>query len=617
MVNVISARNYLSAYIEKLTGYKAALFCQFSLTDFFELIHPEDRQGVFARIEYEARNNAGGCTSLNLEYRLKKASGDYMWVSDWTTIAVDAAGQVENSVGSLYDITDRKMAEEKLLESEQRYRGLVELSPEAIFIHVEGIIVFANSQGAKLLGAECPEALYGREALDFVHPDYRDFVRQRISDAFQLGTPNLTVEQVFIRLDGTCVPVDVASAPFSYRGTQALQVAAHDISTRIKIQGELLKAQKLESLGVLAGGIAHDFNNILTGIMGSLSIARIQLDPSHKIAQHLAQCEKAAVQAGKLARQLLTFSRGGEPVKKLILLPTLIRETTSFALRGSNVKAITELANDLWCAEADEGQINQMLHNLLINAVQSMPDGGELTVRATNETLSLDNSHLLPSGEYIRIVLTDCGQGIAQENLLRIYDPYFTTKPQGSGLGLASVYSIVKKHGGTIEVSSTVGVGTSFSVWLPASTGIKPEDTSIEKADELAGNGRILIMDDEQIIREIVTDILEFIGYDVAACCNGTEAIEHFNAARNKGIPFSAVILDLTVPGGMGGKEAATRILEVDPHAVLIVSSGYSNDPVVANYRQFGFRGVIPKPFDASTMARELERLIPKSLKDY
>jgi len=602
--------DYISPYIENLTGYQAALFRRFSLDEISGLMHSDDRPGVFARLEYEAGNHAGGCTSLNLEYRLKKAGGDYLWVSDWTTMSIDPAGRIESLVGSLYDITDRKMAEEKLVESEQRYRGLVELSPEAIFIHVGGILVFANSQGAKLLGAGCPEELYGREALEFVHPDYRDFVRQRIDRAFRMGVPNQTVEQVFLRLDGSPVPVDVASAPFSFRGTDALQVVAREISERKKMQDELLKAQKLESLGVLAGGIAHDFNNILTGIMGSLSMARIQLDPSHPIARHLVQCEKAAVQAGKLARQLLTFSRGGEPVKKLIHLAGLIREATPFALRGSNVKGNIELADGLWCSEADEGQINQVLHNLLINAVQSMPDGGQLTIRAKNEMLEQGNSHFLPPGEYIRIALADNGQGIPRANLARIFDPYFTTKPNGSGLGLASVYSIVKRHGGTVEVTSTVGIGSCFTVWLPASSGREPVDKAVEPMGELTGKGRILVMDDERIIRDIVTDILEFIGYEVESCADGREAIERFRAARDRGASFSAVILDLTVPGGMGGRETAARILEFDPHAVLIVSSGYSSDPVVANHLQYGFHGVISKPFDASTMARELERLI-------
>ena len=379
---------------------------------------------------------------------------------------------------------------------------------------------------------------------------------------------------------------------------------------RKKMQEELLKAQKLESLGVLAGGIAHDFNNILTGIIGNLSLANVRLGPAHTISKYLDECEKAAFRASKLTLQLLTFARGGEPVKKLIEPDGLIRETVSFVMRGSNVKSIIELPDDLWRINVDSGQLNQALHNLLINAIQAMPDGGEVTVRAMNETLQPDNTHQLPPGHYLGIVIEDRGCGIAQENLTNIFDPYFTTKPDGTGLGLASVYFIAKRHGGTVEVTSTVGVGSCFTIHLPASPG-ECEDVKISKqSHELAGSGRILVMDDEEFIREIATEILEFAGYEVESCANGSEVVELFRSARQRNVPFNAVILDLTVPGGMGGKEAAAGLMEIDPHVVLIVSSGYSNDPVVANYSQYGFSGTLPKPFNAFGMVRELERLL-------
>jgi two-component system, cell cycle sensor histidine kinase and response regulator CckA len=509
------------------------------------------------------------------------------------------------------EITERKRMEETLRESEQSYRSLVELSPDAIYIHTDGLLVFSTVMGAKLLGAERPEQLYGRQTFDFVHPDYREIVRKRIALARQHKTSSPLIEELFVRLDGSIVPVDVTSISFDYQGKESVLVVARDIRERKKMQDELLKIQKLESLGVLAGGIAHDFNNILTGILGSLSISRLQLESSHKIARHLEQCEKAAIQAGELARQLLTFSRGGEPVKKLIEMANLIREAAAFVLSGSNVRSSIEIADDLWCTEADEGQLSQVLHNLLLNAVQAMPEGGELGVRAENEALGRDNPCQLPSGEYLRLAVEDRGNGIPQENLGRIFDPYFTTKPQGSGMGLASVYSIVKRHGGTVEVSSTLGSGTRFVIHLPASPGKQPAGAGIKEISELAGKGRVLVMDDEEIIREIATEILQYVGYVVESCADGQQAIERYRTAQNSNTPFSAVILDLTVPGGMGGKEAASLILETDPKAVLIVSSGYSNDPVVADYCRYGFSGSIPKPFGASTMARELARLIP------
>ena len=385
-----------------------------------------------------------------------------------------------------------------------------------------------------------------------------------------------------------------------------------EIAERRRAEDELIKAQKLESLGVFAGGIAHDFNNILTGILGNLSFARMQLSPSNSIAKRLEECEKASVRASELTQQLLTFARGGEPVKKLIAPAPLIREATSFVLRGSNVRGVIDLPEDLWCVEADEGQLSQALHNLLINAMQAMADGGEVTVRGGNEKLDADNPHRLPPGAYVKITVEDHGCGIHQKNFVRIFDPYFTTKDQGSGLGLASVYSIVKRHGGTVEVSSAIGVGSSFDIFLPASPGKRIKGIAVKDAVDLPAGGRILIMDDEVFIREIATEILQYIGYEVESCAEGREAVERFQAARESNDPFTGVILDLTVPGGMGGKETALLILEIDPDVVLIVSSGYSNDPVIANYRQYGFHGAIRKPFDADTLATELGRLIPR-----
>jgi signal transduction histidine kinase/ActR/RegA family two-component response regulator len=383
-----------------------------------------------------------------------------------------------------------------------------------------------------------------------------------------------------------------------------------EIVERKRAEDELLRAQKLESLGVFAGGIAHDFNNILTAILGNLSFARMQLSPSHAIFRRLEECEKATVSATDLTRQLLTFARGGEPVKALIDSASLIREATTFVLRGLKVRSVLDLADGLWCVEADCGQLSQALHNLLINAAQAMCDGGEVKVSGVNETLEAGNQQMLPPGAYVKIIIEDHGCGIPQDNFGRIFDPYFTTKSQGSGLGLASVYSIVKRHGGTVAVASSVGVGSSFTIYIPASPDRLPDAEVTKKIAGAAAGGRILIMDDEDFIREIVNEILRYLGYSVEVCADGNEAVERVQKAREDNTPFAAIILDLTVPGGMGGKEAASLILEIDPDAVLIVSSGYSNDPVIANFTDYGFKGVIGKPFDTSTLAWELGRLI-------
>jgi signal transduction histidine kinase/ActR/RegA family two-component response regulator len=408
-----------------------------------------------------------------------------------------------------------------------------------------------------------------------------------------------------------------AARDMAEAGSRELKTAneqlCHEIFERKRAEDELLKAQKLESLGVFAGGIAHDFNNILTAILGNLSFARMQISPSHVISRRLEECEKATVRASEVTRQLLTFSKGGEPVKKLIDSASLIRESTSFVLRGLNVRSVVDLANDLWCVEADGGQLSQALHNLLINAAQAMCDGGVVTVKAVNAMLEAGNPQMLPPGAYVKIIVEDHGCGIPPGNLSRIFDPYFTTKSQGSGLGLASVYSIVKRHGGTVGVASRVGVGSCFTLYLLASTGNRPEAAVPKKVVGPAPGGRILIMDDEDFIREIATEILQFEGYEVDVCADGREAVERFRRACERNTPYAGVILDLTVPGGMGGKEAAPLLREIDPDVVLLVASGYSNDAVIADFRHYGFSGAIRKPFDAATLVEELGRLIAKT----
>ena len=542
-----------------------------------------------------------------LEEKVQERTAELQTARD---MAEAAALELKTSNEKLcLEISERERTEIALQESEENYRRLVELSPEAIYICAEGKLIFSNASGARLLGAGRAEELYGRTILEFIHPDFRETIQRRIRNIRKRGESHRLIEGMVIRLDGYSIPVETSAIPFVYQDGKAILVVARDISEQIRMQDELIKAQKLESLGVFAGGIAHDFNNILTSILANLSFARMQITPSHQIARRLEECEKATVRASELTQQLLTFARGGEPVKKVLDPAPLIREAASFVLRGSNVKSVVELQPDLWCVEADGGQLSQSLHNLLINAAQAMPDGGEVVVGAQNVTLGEENAFRLATGHYLRISVEDHGCGIPPENLGRIFDPYFTTKSQGSGLGLASVYSIVKRHGGTVGIASTVGEGSRFEILLPAMPGNRPETAGNREIDDERVDGRVLIMDDEIFIREIAEEVLRFIGYNVESCADGKEAVELYRKAKGKNTPYSCVVLDLTVPGGMGGKEAASRILEIDPKAVLIVSSGYSNDPIIANYQSYGFSGAIRKPFNTETLAGELKRV--------
>ena len=373
-------------------------------------------------------------------------------------------------------------------------------------------------------------------------------------------------------------------------------VVLQDITAEEKIREELNKVQKLETIGVLAGGIAHDFNNILTSIVGNISLAKFGMDPRSETFELLTEVEKTSMEAKQLTQQLLAFSRGGAPVKKIMKVGPLIKESIDFVSRGSNIVCSYQVAPKLWSAEIDAGQIRQVLHNLAINAIQAMPKGGQLTVSAENVFVKRDHNLPLPEGMYIRISLKDEGGGIAEENLPRIFDPFFTTKATGNGLGLAGSYSIIKKHGGHIAVFSKVNVGTTFSVYLPATSRQIEQDIPMT-LDIVQGQGRVLVLDDESVVRNMFGQFLFRFGFEVVLTTSGEEAVEKFREAKEQGHLFSLVILDLTIRGGMGGKDALREIQKLDPRVKAVVTSGYSNDPVMAQYKEYGFKGRLTKPF--------------------
>ena len=384
-----------------------------------------------------------------------------------------------------------------------------------------------------------------------------------------------------------------------------------DITEKQKIEEERLKASKLESIGVLAGGLAHDFNNILTAILMNISLAKKCAYPQEEVFRRLTEAEKASLRAKDLTQQLLTFSKGGLPVKKTISIAQLIRDSVNFVLRGSSVRCEFFLSEDLWPVEVDEGQITQVIHNLVINAQQAMPQGGVIQIYGENVMISAEEAGLglpLPAGNYIKISLKDSGVGIPEEHLTKIFDPYFTTKEKGSGLGLTTVYSIIQKHKGYITAQSKLGAGTTFHLYLPASQKSIPTENRVEE-NPPSGKGKILIMDDENIVTEAVSQMLSYMGYQVEVAKDGSEAIQLYQKAKELGQPFQVTIMDLTVPGGMGGKEAIARLREIDPHVKAIVSSGYSNDPVMANFQQYGFSGVIAKPYRWEELSKLLQNL--------
>jgi CheY-like chemotaxis protein len=371
------------------------------------------------------------------------------------------------------------------------------------------------------------------------------------------------------------------------------------------MEEELLRARKLESLGVLAGGIAHDFNNFLTVIQGNIEIAKKRLDSSEQVQDILDQVATACQRATFLSSQLLTFAKGGTPVRRLVSVRNLVLEAVQLVRAGSSVTITVHIDEDLRFALVDPGQVGQVLHNLLVNARQAMQDRGIIEVRAENAVSTAEAG----AEPRVRIAIRDYGCGIPADIRPRIFDPYFTTKPGGSGLGLATSYAIVAKHGGNIMVESTPGLGTVFTVDLPASYDIPAEPPPVI-AKTRTGTERLLVMDDEESLRKLLNSLLRGLGYEVTTARDGAETIALFEEAKAAAKPFDAVILDLTVSGGMGGIETAAKLKELDPSSRLIVSSGYSASSVMSDFARYGFNAVLPKPWRMSEASEIIRRVL-------
>jgi len=441
-----------------------------------------------------------------------------------------------------------------------------------------------------------------------IHPEDFERIDQAMRDAIENGLP-YREEFRIVHHDGSTVLAEtIGKIHRSESGKiSKLSGTVQDITERKRIEKELLRSQKLESVGLLAGGIAHDFNNILTVILGNVSLAMNQITPDGEIFDLLKEVETASARAHTLTRQLLTFAKGGAPVKETASIKDILKESSSFVLRGSKSGCEFSIAEDLWPAEVDVGQMSQVINNIVVNANQAMPNGGIIQVAAENLLINNGQGFPLKPGRYIRISIKDQGVGIAGKHLANIFDPYFTTKQEGSGIGLAVTYSIIKKHNGHITVESRLGAGTTFHIYLPASEKAVPEK---EEVRLIKGQGRILVMDDESSLREIIGIMLVKLGYESELAKDGAEAIDMYKAAIESGKPYNAVILDLTISGGMGGAEAINKLLEIDPEVKAIVSSGYSNDPVMANFQEYGFKGMMPKPFKLVLLSKVLHEVL-------
>lgn len=508
------------------------------------------------------------------------------------------------------DINNRKSIEKALFEEKERLSvTLSSIGDGVIATDTEGNVVLINRVAERLTGWSHGEAMgrFIEDVFFIVNVESGEKEVSPVSKAINanniVGLESGTV--LITKGREGCRYVSASSSPIRDRDGIIIGVVLvfRDITELKKLEEELLKVQKLESIGVLAGGVAHDFNNLLTSIMGNISLSSLPDISDEKVKLRLFQALKACHKAKDLSTQLLTFSKGGALENRAVVsLEKVIRETANFTMSGSNIDFKFVVEDSLWSVEIDEGQISQVISNILINAAQAMTNEGKITIKIENADAKKEKGIPLEDGKYVKTTITDQGIGIPKEYLSRIFDPYFTTKQTGTGLGLSTSYSIIKKHGGYITVESELHVGTKFVVYLPArgnpvSVEVK-SDPSIKQ-----GRGRILIMDDKIEVREAAGEMLSHIGYEVEFAKDGSEALKHYKRAKMEGEPFDMVIMDLTIPGGMGGKEAIEKLLLYDPGVKAIVSSGYSSDPILEKYKKYGFKGVLPKPYEMGKLS--------------
>ncbi len=514
------------------------------------------------------------------------------------------------------ELSEREITQKELMASEERYKFVIEGSNEVFYDwQIQVNVVVYSSKWAELLETEYAQIEGATDSWDnALHPDDKEPVMFSLERHFKAETPFFEMEYRIITHKGNVrwiydrgkvVLRDESDKPIRMSGT------LHDITDRKRLEDEFLKMKKIESIGVLAGGIAHDFNNILTSILGNISLAKFKFENKDygKIPELLTNSEKASFRAKDLTYQLLTFSKGGSPIIKTSSLKNLIIDACSFAAHGTNVVHDIDISDNIWLVDIDEGQISQVVQNIVINATQAMPNGGKIRLKAENyiHNSTLRSDLHLTNGEYVKVTISDEGIGIPKEVMEKIFDPYFSTKESGQGLGLATTYSIIKKHNGIITVESEISKGSTFIFYLPRSNG----STTYSQPERpvLSGNSRILVMDDDEMVRELLVEMLSGIGYDVATAENGTEAIKKYSESLSNN-KFDCVIMDLTIPGDMGGKETIERLKQIDPEIKAIVSSGYSNDPIMSGYKQYGFAAVISKPFHIEDVSAILSSII-------
>ena len=573
-------------------------------------VHPDDRDNMtnlLAKIVELGSLN-------NIECQVLHKNGQYVYLSTNGTLIKDKLGEPIGVLNSIHDITDKKEAEEKLVKSQKFYKSLFENMIDGFAYHrivldntnrpIDYIFMEINEAFTKITGLT--RDILGKrvtEVLPGIENDPADWIGR-------YGVISLNPEKSII-FESEAVPLNKTFLVHAYSPEKGYFVAIFtDITERKKTEEDRLKLLKLESLSLLAGGIAHDYNNLLTSILGNVNLIQLEHKGTETCNTNLTSIENAVFRAKELTNQLLTFSKGGDPIKKPVSVREIIDEAILFSLVGSKSKAIITDRQNIYNILADEGQISQVINNLLINADQAMENGGIININISEVSIPPEKINELNEGNYVKIAIKDTGTGIPKNNMTHIFDPYFSTKKNGTGLGLATSYSIIKKHNGIIKVSSEINVGSTFEIYLP-STNINTtqKDQKIENNDHFYG--KILFMDDDKDIQVVMEKMLSKMGFEVEVASDGETAFKMYNDAYDIA-PFDLVILDLIIPGGLGGKETLDLLLSVNSNVLAIASSGYSNDQILSDYDRYGFKGRIIKPFTyhnlKNTIAETLNR---------
>ncbi len=578
---------------------------------FVEMIHPDDRPRLKSAIE---RTVATG-EHFSVDYRIVLDDGTTRTLHAQAELKHDPTGTQNILSGTAQDITERKRAEEQLRRSEEYVRSILDSVDEGFIVVDRNYRILTANRAYCAQAHRSVESVVGRKCFEVSHGLARPCSESgedcAVRRVFESGEPQVAVHS-HGNGDGEVLFAETKAYPLRNGSGEITSVieTVTNITEKHLLEEERLKTQKLEAIGTLAGGIAHDFNNLLQGVFGYISMAKSTLDEPDRSLAMLEQAEKALGLSVSLTSQLLTFSKGGKPVKRRLDLRSVVENAVKFALSGSRLDSRIELDRDLRPVEADEGQIAQVIQNIVLNANQAMPRGGEIEITGKNrEAPAPGVPQVLEPGRYVAIAVRDRGTGIPASALARIFDPYFTTKEKGSGLGLATSYSIIKNHGGQIEVQSEIGQGSCFTIYLPAA-----DDAGVEMraapAPAAVRCGRVLVMDDEEIVRMVSGELIRILGHDTDFAEHGAVAVEKYRQAREAGAPYDIVILDLTVRGGMGGLETLRKLREIDPDVKAVVSSGYSDDEIVAQHVQYGFRSFLRKPYDLEALRSTLHALL-------